>query len=59
MNGALRHKGCGGGVYDDRAKLYNYEGKLMPAVRCDRCGEEILGDADLEQEGDEDEGLRE
>ena len=51
----LIHKGCGGGVEEDRSlKPYRYDSnedgneiEIYPYV-CQKCSKEILGDAELE-----------
>lgn len=48
---AMTHVGCGGEVVEDPRKSYSYEGCSVPAYRCERCGEEILGDAQLHVPG--------
>jgi hypothetical protein len=54
----LAHKGCGGEVYLDPSKTYDYEvedekGKpyttQVPAHRCRKCKQEITGDIEIEE----------
>jgi hypothetical protein len=43
------HKNCGGELfYDVNSIPYKYEGQLIPPLICKRCGEEILGDPEIE-----------
>lgn len=42
------HKNCGGEIIEDPSITYEYEGTNYPAFRCKKCGEEILGDAQID-----------
>ena len=44
----MKHKGCGGSLYESVTKFYEYEGSKYPAVKCRKCGKEIIGDAEVE-----------
>lgn len=54
----LVHKHCGGSVKEDWDDPYRFEGddadafgKTVPRYVCDKCGKEILGDAEITIEG--------
>jgi len=38
------HKGCGGKIVEDVEMTYIYEGESIPALFCQVCGVEIVGD---------------
>jgi hypothetical protein len=42
------HANCGGLLRADWSNPYEYGGCTMPAFVCDKCGQEILGDAEIE-----------
>lgn len=45
----MKHRGCGGEIAEDLdSPPYLYEGMVISVYRCVKCGEEILGDADIE-----------
>jgi hypothetical protein len=53
----MRHRGCGGRVEEDWENPYRFEGEeaeefgeIVPRFMCRKCGQEILGDAQLEME---------
>lgn len=41
------HKDCGGGIIEDYSIAYEHEGAIYPAFRCQKCGIEIQGDAQI------------
>lgn len=51
----ITHKLCGGNIIEDlKAIPYTYtdddgNASTVPVYRCEKCGEEILGDADIEE----------
>ena len=47
----MTHVGCGGEVKEDWSKTYAYEGCAVPAFRCVKCGNEILGDKEIHLPG--------
>ena len=50
----MKHKNCGGEIKSDPRKAYSYDNdgkqESHPALRCTKCGREILGDPDIEEE---------
>jgi hypothetical protein len=54
----MKHKNCGGEVTPDYTKLYPVEdGPSEPALRCAKCGEEILGNAEIVLEDEDPEEI--
>ena len=52
----MTHKGCGGEIFQDKSVLYEYgreDGSVekIPALRCRKCGNEITGDPQIEDDG--------
>lgn len=47
----LLHLGCGGDIVEDWSTTYDYDGEKCPALRCKKCGKEILGDAETMIDG--------
>jgi len=45
----LHHKNCGGELREDPSTIYSYEGSEIPAIRCHKCGQEIGGDAEIQE----------
>ena len=46
----MRHTGCGGRIVEDHGVTYPYGAERVPALRCEVCGEEIIGDPEIEEE---------
>lgn len=52
------HRDCGGDLRDDFENGYRFEGEdaalfgeVVPRTYCKRCGQEIMGDVDLQWAG--------
>ena len=46
----MRHKGCGGRIVEEYVVPYRYYDELALPLRCEACGEEIIGDPEIEEE---------
>jgi len=43
----MRHKKCGGELYEDDDKIYEHEGAEVPSLWCRKCKKEITGDKQI------------
>ena len=53
----MKHKDCGGDIEEDWSKRYEYDTdddhiERHPALRCKKCGEEVIGDSQIENDPD-------